>query len=57
MENREPELHELSQMERIVEDAMQQGAFGLSTGLIYPPDNYTETNEIIALYKVISRYR
>jgi N-acyl-D-amino-acid deacylase len=54
--NREPSLDELRQMEAIVEQAMRDGAVGLSTGLIYVPGTYAKTDEVVALAKVAARY-
>src|SRR5256885_15841994 len=41
-------------MKKLVAKAMDQGAFGLSTGLIYQPGSFAKTNEIIALAQVAS---
>lgn len=54
--NRDPNELELQQMELIVEQAMQDGAVGLSTGLIYIPGTYAKTNEIVRLAKVAAKY-
>jgi N-acyl-D-amino-acid deacylase len=54
--NRDPSELELQQMESIVEQAMQDGAVGLSTGLIYIPGTYSKTNEIVRLAKVAAQY-
>ena len=43
-------------MESLVATAMQQGAMGVSTALIYPPGHYATTEELIALAKVASQY-
>lgn len=56
MENRPPTPAELQQMEAAVAQAMEEGALGLSTALIYVPDNFASTEEIIALAKVAARY-
>jgi N-acyl-D-aspartate/D-glutamate deacylase len=53
--NRLPTAHELKQMEALVEQGMKDGAWGLSTGLIYNPGTYARTDEIIALAKVAAR--
>jgi len=53
--NRAPTAEEQIQMEGLVETAMDDGAFGLSTGLIYIPGTYSETGEIIALARVASK--
>ena len=47
---------ELKQMKRIVEASMSEGAFGLSTGLVYAPGCYADTQEIIELCKTVSKY-
>lgn len=47
---------ELKQMEAAVAQAMEEGAFGLSTSLQYVPDRFASTEEIIALAKVARRY-
>ena len=55
-ENRPPTADELAQMKGYVEDAMQEGALGLSTALIYAPGNYAKTDELIELAKVAAQY-
>lgn len=47
---------ELEKMKAFVEEAMKDGAFGLSTGLFYVPGNFAPTEEVIELAKVVSRY-
>ena len=54
--NRDPNEEEMKKMEGIVDTAMQQGAVGLSTGLIYIPGAYSKTAEIVRLAQVASRY-
>jgi N-acyl-D-amino-acid deacylase len=54
--NRMPTPEELEKMKGLVADAMQQGAFGISTALIYPPGHYAKTEELIELAKVVSKY-
>ncbi len=56
-EDREPTAEELEKMKALVKEAMEQGASGLSTGLIYPPSRFAKTEEIIELVKVIVPYR
>ena len=46
----------MKKMESIVEQAMKDGAVGLSTGLIYIPGTYSKTEEVVRLAKVASRY-
>jgi N-acyl-D-amino-acid deacylase len=55
-EDREPREEELARMEKLVDQAMRDGALGLSTSLIYAPAFYASTDEIVALAKVASRY-
>jgi len=55
-EDRPPTDHEVKRMQSFVAEAMQAGAFGLSTGLIYAPQAYARTAEIISLAKVVGRY-
>jgi N-acyl-D-amino-acid deacylase len=47
---------ELEKMEAAVAQAMEEGAFGLSTSLQYVPDRFASTEEIIALARVAARY-
>ncbi len=53
---RDPSEVELQQMEAIVNQAMKDGAVGLSTGLIYIPGTYSKTEEVVRLAKVASSY-
>ncbi len=46
---RAPTADELKKMTTLVAEAMRQGAYGVSTGLIYPPNAYAKTDELIAL--------
>jgi N-acyl-D-amino-acid deacylase len=55
-ENREPTDEELADMRAHVRKAMDEGAFGLSTGLFYVPGTYASTEEVIALAKVAAEY-
>jgi N-acyl-D-amino-acid deacylase len=54
--DRPPNADELEKMKEFVAQAMQQGAFGISTALIYPPGHYAKTEELIELAKVASQY-
>jgi N-acyl-D-aspartate/D-glutamate deacylase len=56
MEEREPTEEELEKMKALVREAMEQGASGLSTGLVYQPGSFGKTDEIIELVKVIAPY-
>ena len=55
MEMGRPSADELETMRRVMAEAMEDGAFGVSYALIYPPDSYTETEELIEVCKVVSR--
>jgi dihydroorotase/N-acyl-D-amino-acid deacylase len=55
-ENREPSSEELEQMRMLVKRAMEDGALGITTALIYPPGTFAKTNELIELAKVASRH-
>ena len=56
LDDRAPTPEELKQMEAVVEQGMKDGAVGLSTGLIYVPGTYAQTDEIVALARVAARY-
>ncbi|MCC6179795.1 MAG: D-aminoacylase [Chloroflexi bacterium] len=47
---------ELDRMQGIVEEGMQDGAFGISTGLTYPPNVWSNTDEMVAICEVAARY-
>ena len=51
-----PTAEELDRMRAHVEEAMRAGAFGLSTGLVYPTGCFAETEEIFALAEVAARH-
>lgn len=51
MDDRKPTSAEREEMEELVVESLAEGAVGLSTGLIYPPCNYAETEELISLAK------
>lgn len=53
---RDPSEAEMQQMEAIVKKAMEDGAVGLSTGLIYIPGTYSKTIEVVRLAKVAAAY-
>lgn len=57
MEQRSPTIAELNQMKQLLDEAMQAGVFGMSTGLVYPPGCFASTDEIIALCRLVSRYQ
>lgn len=53
--NRQASAGELDQMRALVEQGMKDGAFGLSSGLIYLPGSFAPTSEIVELAKVVGR--
>jgi len=55
-EDRVPTPEELARMKQLVADAMNDGAVGLSTALIYPPGTYAKTEEIVELAKVAGEH-
>lgn len=55
-EKRPPTAEELKRMKALVEQAMQDGAMGLGSSLIYAPADYASTEELIELAKVAARY-
>lgn len=55
-DNRTPTVEEQSKMNEIVEQAMKDGAVGLSTGLIYVPGTFAKTEEVVELAKVAAKY-
>jgi N-acyl-D-amino-acid deacylase len=55
-ENRAPSAEELDRMKALVRTAMEEGAMGITTALIYAPANYASTGELIELSKVAGEY-
>ena len=51
-----PAPGELETMRRVMAEAMEDGALGVAYALIYPPDTYTSTQELIEVAKVAGRY-
>jgi N-acyl-D-amino-acid deacylase len=54
---RAPGAQELARMQRLMADAMEDGAWGLSTGLIYAPGSYAATEEVVEIARVAGRHR
>jgi N-acyl-D-amino-acid deacylase len=54
--DRPPTTGEMDRMKGLVEQAMKDGAIGLSTGLIYLPGTFSKTEEIVELAKVVAAY-
>jgi N-acyl-D-aspartate/D-glutamate deacylase len=57
MDNRAPTPEELSRMEAMVDTAMRDGAFGLSSALIYVPGSFASTEELVALARVAAKHQ
>ncbi|MBS1506126.1 MAG: D-aminoacylase [Bacteroidetes bacterium] len=55
-ENRLPNPEELARMKALVKTAMEEGAMGVGSSLIYAPANYSSTEELIELCKVAGEY-
>jgi len=54
--NRAPTAEELENMESLVGQSMREGAIGVSSGLIYTPNLFARTEELIELAQVATRY-
>jgi len=55
-DDRPPAETELTQMQKMLEESLKQGAWGMSTGLIYPPGKFSRQDELIALAKTLAKY-
>lgn len=55
-EDRKPTTEELQKMCDLADQAMRDGAFGMSTGLIYVPSMFSTTEELVAISKVIAEH-
>ena len=56
LDNRAPTTEEQQKMEAVVDQAMRDGAVGLSTGLIYLPGVYSKTDEVVGLAQAASKH-
>lgn len=56
MDMGQPTRDETVTMYQVMAEAMEDGAFGVAYALIYPPDNYTSTDEIVGVCEVVRRY-
>ena len=57
LEDKQPTPEQLEQMRELVRQAMEQGALGIGTSLIYAPAFYAKTEELIELCKVAAKYQ
>jgi len=55
-ENRKATAEELQTMQELVREAMREGALGVGSSLIYAPDNFADTDELIALVSAAAEY-
>ena len=55
-ETRKPTAEELETMKTMVREAMEHGAMGMSSGLIYAPSCYADEDELVELCKVVAEY-
>ena len=55
-ENRAPTADDLARMKAIMEQAMQGGAMGMTTALIYPPSSFAQTPELVEVAKSAAKY-
>jgi N-acyl-D-amino-acid deacylase len=55
-ENRTPTATEMDQMKKLIAQAMEEGAFGLSAGLVYVPNSFDTTEQMIEFAKVAASY-
>ena len=56
IEDRQPTDNEMAAMLASVEEGMEAGAVGMSTGLVYEPGRYASTEEVVDLAKVVGRH-
>ncbi|MFH1965812.1 MAG: D-aminoacylase [Acidobacteriota bacterium] len=54
--SREPTPAEMREMEALVEEAMKEGAFGLSSALLVPPNTYITTDQLVKLARVVKPF-
>lgn len=55
--NRPPTPAELDQMRALTDQAMQEGALGVASALIYAPGNYAKTDELVALAEIVAKHK
>ena len=53
----DPNEEELARMREVTAAAMEDGAFGVATALIYPPNAFSTTDELVAVMEVVHQYR
>ena len=55
-DKRYPTSGELNEMKSLLRASLEEGAFGFSTGLIFPPSSYSDTDEIVELAHVLAEF-
>lgn len=55
-ENRKPSKKEMEEIKELLARCLEEGARGLSLGLIYPPGSYADTDELVEVARVVARY-
>ena len=55
--NRAPSAGELDKMRDLTDRGMQDGAWGMSTGLIYTPGSFSQTEELVAVAEVVAKHQ
>ncbi len=55
-DDRPPTEEELGRMQKLVGQAMEEGALGVASALIYPPGSFAKTEELVAMAKVAAKY-
>ncbi len=55
-DDKAPTAQQLDSMKLLVDTAMKEGALGVTCALIYPPDNFAKTDELVTLSKEASKY-
>ena len=56
MDRRPAEPAEITHQQRLLRESLEDGAFGMSSGLIYPPSAYSDTEELVSLAAVLHEY-
>ncbi|TFG99325.1 D-aminoacylase [Candidatus Thorarchaeota archaeon] len=56
VDNRTPSSQELAEMKELVTSSMAEGAFGMSSGLVYLPGSFATTDELVELCKVVAQH-
>lgn len=54
--DRKPTESEMNEMKNLLDKSLKAGAYGMSTGLIYPPGCYSETSELIELSHILHKH-